>query len=88
MTSTIKKYYRHLNAFLQNNGAKRIFWRNVQLEANRNKESYNTRKTKLLYCSNPKYWIMNAFDWSKTELHSSKWFLLHHFWEDYCKEIY
>ena len=46
MTPTIKKYYRHFNAFLQNNGVKQIFWKNVQLEANLRKESYNTRKTK------------------------------------------
>jgi hypothetical protein len=85
MTPSIKKYYRHLNAFLQNNGAKRIFWRNVQLEANRHKESYNVRKTKLLHGYNPKYWIMNAFNWDEAGLRPVFWFKLHHLWENYCE---
>lgn len=88
MTPTIKKYYRHFNAFLQDNEVKQIFWKNVQLEANRCNESYNIRKTKLLHSYNPKYWILNAFDWNKTELQSFIWLKLHHIWEDYCEEMY
>ena len=85
MTPTIKKYYRHLNAFLKDNGVKQIFWKNVQLEANRHKESYNIRKSKLLHGYNPRYWIMNAFNWNETELQSVFWFKLHHLWENYCE---
>jgi hypothetical protein len=88
MTPTIKKYYRHFNAFLQDNGAKQIFWKNVQLEANRHKESYNIRKSKLLHGYNPKYWIMNAFNWDETEMQPAAWFRLHHLWENYCEEMY
>ena len=85
MTPTIKKYYRRLNAFLQNNGAKRIFWRNVQLEANRHKESYNVRKSKLLHSYNPKYWIIHAFNWGETGLQPIFWIKLNHLWENYCE---
>lgn len=85
MTPTIKKYYRHLNAFLQNYDVKQIFWKNVQLKANQHKESYNIRKSKLLHSYNPRYWIMNAFNWDETELRSVFWFKLHHLWEDYCE---
>lgn len=85
MTPAIKKYYRHFNAFLQNNGVKQIFWKNVQLKANRYKESYNIRKTKLLHGYNPKYWIINAFNWNQTELPLVFWIELHYFWKDYCE---
>ena len=85
MTPTIKKYYRHFNAFLETNAAKQIFWKNVQLEANRHKESYNIRKTKLLHSYNPKYWITNAFNWDETEMQPAAWFELHRLWENYCE---
>lgn len=83
MTSTIKKYYRHFNAFLQANGAKQIFWKNVQLEANRHGGSYNMRKTTFLHSYSPKYWIINAFCWTGTEFSPMFWAQLSLLWEDY-----
>lgn len=85
MTPTIKKYYRHLNAFLQANGVKQIFWKNLQLDANRHNESYNIRKTKLLHSYSPKHWIMNAFCWAEKECGPAFWAQLSILWENYCE---
>jgi hypothetical protein len=85
MTPTIKKYYRHFNAFLQANGVKQIFWKNLQLDANQRKESYNIRKTKLLRRHSPKYWIMNAFCWNGKERDIMFWAQLSTLWENYCE---
>lgn len=88
MTPTIKKYYRHFNAFLQTNGVKQIFWKHVQLEANRHNELYNITKTKLLHGYCPRHWIMYAFNWTQTELRIIFWAELNNLWEIYYKNIH
>lgn len=32
--------------------------------------------------------IIAAFTWDETEMQPAAWFRLHHFWENYCEEMY
>ena len=63
MTPRIKKAYRHFNAFLQHYQCKQLFWRGVQKKANRVGLKYPTLKAKLLCCSRPQDWVIDAFHW-------------------------
>lgn len=86
MTPRIKRAYRHFNAFLQYYQCRQSFWRAVQKKANCTGYTYLTLKTKLLCCSRPQDWIMDAFNWrsyplDKTDL---SWCDLSRFWDEYC----
>ena len=87
MTPRIKKAYRHFNAFLQFYQCKQLFWRTMQKKANDIGQEYSTLKTKLLCCSRPQDWFIDAFPWllyplDKTDL---TWCDLSRFWDVYCR---
>lgn len=88
MTFRIKKAYRHFNAFLQHYQCRQLFWRGVQKKANRKGLTYSILKTKLLYCSRPQDWIIDAFHWYSYPLDKTTltWGDLDRLWNVYSRD--
>jgi hypothetical protein len=87
MTPRIKKAYRHFNAFLQHYQCKQSFWRGIQKEANRTGLTYLALKTKLLCCSRPQDWVLDAFTWPSYPLDKTTltWGDLDRLWNVYSR---
>ena len=87
MTPRINKAYRHFNAFLQRYQCRQLFWRAVQKKAKRIGHTYPILKTKLLCCSRPQDWIIDAFSWCLNPLEKENltWSELHMLWDRYCR---
>lgn len=86
MTPRIKTAYRHFNAFLEHYQCRQSFWRTMQKKANNIGQRYLTLKTKLLCCSRPQDWIIDAFSWRlyPRDKENLSWGTLQILWEKYC----